>query len=86
MEVKLAVTLFLTTTIFCTNIMGQSTHQSTSKTSIDSLIESKMKETGIVGIGASMNEKDEGKFFDVYEELYKYAQTLKLEKTTSHGQ
>jgi CubicO group peptidase (beta-lactamase class C family) len=54
MKFKFALTIFLTTTIFCTNIIGQSINSRTQKTSIDSLIESKMKETGIVGIGASI--------------------------------
>jgi CubicO group peptidase (beta-lactamase class C family) len=54
MKVKFALTIFLTTTIFCSNIIGQSINKSTSKTSIDSFIESKMLETGIVGIGASI--------------------------------
>ncbi|AXE17359.1 serine hydrolase [Runella rosea] len=53
-KVKFALTLFLTTTIFCKNIVGQSTSKTTPKTSIDSFIESKMSETGIVGIGASI--------------------------------
>ena len=54
MKVKFALTIFLTTTIFCSNIVGQSINKSTPKTSIDSFIESKMIETGIVGIGASI--------------------------------
>lgn len=52
MNVKIALTLFLTTTIFCTNILGQSI--SKTETSIDTFIENKMLETGIVGIGASI--------------------------------
>lgn len=54
MKVKLALTIFLMTTIFCLNIIGQSFNKATPKTSIDSFIESKMIETGIVGIGASI--------------------------------
>ena len=54
MKVKFALTIVLTTTIFYSNIIGQSINKSTSKTSIDSFIESKMIETGIVGIGASI--------------------------------
>lgn len=54
MKVKFAVTIFLTTTIFSTNIEGQSINKATPKTSIDSFIESKMSETGIVGIGVSI--------------------------------
>ena len=54
MKVKFAATIFLTTTIFCTNIVGQSINKATPKTSIDIFIESKMSETGIVGIGASI--------------------------------
>lgn len=42
------------------------------------------KEIGVVlFFNTSLSEKEDGKYFDVYEELYKYAQTLKLEKTTS---
>lgn len=54
MKVKFALTIFLTTIIFCSNIIGQSFNKVTPKTSIDSFIESKMIETGIVGIGASI--------------------------------
>ena len=54
MKVKFALIIFLTTAIFCTNILGQSFNKETPKTSIDSFIESKMIETGIVGIGASI--------------------------------
>jgi len=54
MKVKFALTIFLTTTLFCLNIIGQSINKATLKTSIDSFIESKMIETGIVGIGASI--------------------------------
>lgn len=52
MKVKFALTIFLLTIMFCTNIIGQS--NSTTKTSIDSFIESKMNETGIVGISAAI--------------------------------
>ncbi len=54
MKIKFASTLFLATTIFCTNILGQDFIKTTSKTSIDTFIENKMLETGIVGIGASI--------------------------------
>lgn len=54
MKVKFALTIFLMTTLFCTNIIGQSINKATHKTSIDSFIESKMSEKGIVGIGASI--------------------------------
>ena len=54
MKVKFAVTLLLTTIIFCTKILGQAISEATLKTSIDSFIETKMSETGIVGIGASI--------------------------------
>ena len=37
----------------------------------------------IVFFNTSLNEKDEGKFFDIYEELYKYAKDLKTKQTTS---
>jgi len=52
MKSKFAIILFLTTAIFYNNIIGQVTNNI--KTSIDSLIEIKMKETGIVGIGTSI--------------------------------
>jgi len=52
MKVKFTLTLFLTTTIFCTNILGQDFIKTTPKNSIDTFIENKMLETGIVGIGA----------------------------------
>ncbi len=54
MKVKFAVTIFLTATIFSTYIVGQSIDKATAKTSIDCFIESKISETGIVGIGASI--------------------------------
>jgi CubicO group peptidase (beta-lactamase class C family) len=54
MKVKFALTIFLTTTIFCSNIIGQSINKSTTKTSMDGFIENKMLETGLVGIGASI--------------------------------
>ncbi|TCC90097.1 class A beta-lactamase-related serine hydrolase [Pedobacter frigiditerrae] len=37
----------------------------------------------IVFFNTSLDEKDEGKFFDIYEELYKYAKDLKAKQTTS---
>ena len=54
MKIKFALTLFLTTLIFCTNILGQDFIKTTPKTSINTFIENKMLETGIVGIGASI--------------------------------
>ncbi|MBA3971020.1 MAG: beta-lactamase family protein [Bacteroidetes bacterium] len=42
------------------------------------------KEIGvIVFFNTSLNEEDEGKYFDIYEELYKHAKDLKPNKTTS---
>jgi len=38
----------------------------------------------IVFFNTSLNEEEEGKFFDIYEALYKYAQDLKKKQTTSH--
>lgn len=52
MKSKFAITLFLTTIIFYHNIIAQVTNNT--KTSIDSIIQAKMHETGIVGIGASL--------------------------------
>jgi hypothetical protein len=37
----------------------------------------------IVFFNTSLDEKDEGTFFDIYEELYKYAKDLKAKQTTS---
>ena len=37
----------------------------------------------IVFFNTSLNEKDEGIYFDIYEELYKYAKDLKTKQTTS---
>ena len=54
MKVKFALILFLTASIFCANILGQSFNKTTPKTSIDSFIVNKMNETGVVGIGASI--------------------------------
>lgn len=54
MKSKFAITLFLTIVIFCHNLIGQDINKTTTKTSIDSLIESIMNETGIVGIGAAI--------------------------------
>ncbi len=54
MNVKSALTTFLITTLFCLYVIGQSINKSTTKISIDSFIENKMKETGIVGIGVSI--------------------------------
>lgn len=42
------------------------------------------KEIGvIVFFNTSLNEENEGKFFDIYEELYKFAKDLKTKQTTS---
>jgi len=55
MKVKFALSIFMTLTIFCSNIIGQTIdNKSKSITSIDSFIESKMIETGIVGLGATI--------------------------------
>lgn len=54
MKTKFAITLFLVTAVFWQNVSSQSTKNSISKTSIDSLIEAKMNDAGIVGIGASI--------------------------------
>jgi len=54
MKPKFAIILFLTINAFYTNITGQPIFKQIAKTSIDSFIESKMNETGIVGIGASI--------------------------------
>lgn len=53
MKQKLII-LFLATTIFCINIAAQPFNKAKSKSSIDNSIEQKMKESGIVGIGASI--------------------------------
>lgn len=45
------ITTFLTSIIFCQNVKGQNT---TTKTSIDCIIEKTMAETGIVGMGTSI--------------------------------
>ena len=52
MKIKLLFISFLTAIIHCHNVKGQDLQKS--KTSIDSFIQNKMKETGIVGIGASI--------------------------------
>lgn len=54
MTLKFALSTFLTTTLFCFTVTGQSINEATPKVSIDSFIVSKMTETGIVGIGASI--------------------------------
>lgn len=54
MNIKFVLTTFLTTILFCLNGTGQSLNEATPKTSLDSFIANKMKETGIVGIGASI--------------------------------
>lgn len=54
MKVRFVLTIFLTTTLFCSNIISQSNNKLTSNTFIDSFIERKIVETGIVGIGASI--------------------------------
>ena len=50
MTVKFRLVIFLAISLFCSKIIGQTIP----KTSLDSFIESKMNETGIVGIGASI--------------------------------
>ncbi|MCM0042665.1 MAG: beta-lactamase family protein [Algoriphagus sp.] len=54
MKVKFALIIFFTTTIFCTNILGQSFNKKIPETSIDNIIQSKMYQAGIVGIGAAI--------------------------------
>ncbi len=56
MKLKFLVTFYLTTLILFQNVIGQQVATVTSETniSIDSFIEQKMKETGIVGLGASI--------------------------------
>lgn len=54
MNIKLALTTFLITTLHCINVTGQSLNKAIPKTSIDSFIVNKMTETGIVGIGAAI--------------------------------
>jgi len=51
MKLKFSI-LFLTTTILCINVAGQSLNKA--KSTIDSFIEKKMNEAGIVGVGASI--------------------------------
>ncbi len=54
MKIKLALTIFLTTTLLYLNVTGQSLNIETPKPSINSFIVNKMNETGIIGIGASI--------------------------------
>jgi len=54
MKVKFTLIIFLTTATFCTNVLGQSFKNPIPKTSIDSFIETKMNNAGIVGVGASI--------------------------------
>ena len=54
MKSIIVIIIFLTYNLFYTNIIGQSIIKNTAKTSIDSFIESKMVENGIIGIGASI--------------------------------
>ncbi len=54
MKVKFTTVLLLITTLFGSDIIGQSILQTTPKTSMDSFMEGKMNETGIVGIGVSI--------------------------------
>ena len=57
MKLKFVITCYLTTFIFIHGVIrGQqaTTAISEAKNSIDSFIEQKMKETGIVGLGASI--------------------------------
>jgi CubicO group peptidase (beta-lactamase class C family) len=51
-KVKIVLTIFLTPIIFCSNLAGQNSIKL--RTSIDTFIENKMLETGLVGIGASI--------------------------------
>lgn len=37
----------------------------------------------IVFFNTKLDEKDEGIYFDIYEEIYKYAKDIKTKKTTS---
>lgn len=54
MKSKLTITLFLITVLFYQNGIGQVANKTTTKTSIDSIIEKTMAQTGIVGIGAAI--------------------------------
>lgn len=54
MKSILTITTFLTTIILCQNVKGQVPNYTITKTSIDSIIEKTMAETGIVGIGSSI--------------------------------
>jgi CubicO group peptidase (beta-lactamase class C family) len=54
MKCAFAMTVFLALNISCSSSIGQSSITTTAKTSIDSFIERKMNETGIVGIGAAI--------------------------------
>ncbi len=54
MKSVLTITTFLASIIFCRNVEGQATNNTIKKTSIDSIIEKTMTETGIVGIGTSI--------------------------------
>jgi len=56
MKSKFAITFYLATLVFFQHVIGQqlATVTSETKISIDSFIEQKMKETGIVGLGASI--------------------------------
>lgn len=38
----------------------------------------------IVFFNTSLAEEDEGKFFDIYEELYKYGKELKMKQTAAY--
>ena len=57
MRSKFTITLFLIIIICYQNLLGQNITKATTdlKTSIDSLMEKKMNETGIVGIGAAIS-------------------------------
>lgn len=54
MKTKFVFTILLASTIFSTNIFGQTNSKENVKTSIDDFIENKLHETGIVGIGAAI--------------------------------
>ncbi|MFN3299564.1 MAG: serine hydrolase domain-containing protein [Sediminibacterium sp.] len=54
MKIKFFLILLLITTIFCPNIKGQPITSEINKTSVDSFIDAKMKESGLIGIAAAV--------------------------------
>lgn len=61
MRLKFIVTVLLAITLNSQNLSGQNIGNATIlRTSIDSLIDTKMEESGIVGIGASIIIKGHG--------------------------